>query len=143
MTRLYFGIENLNLTAGQKNTLISGLQGLGDNAADNPSHRNHWRVRLDNDAIIFEANFDENLLTIAAIKSRLATIFSVAVGTISHSTSDNAYGKVITFTHSAQQKLRMIAFGMSAGGAWGTWDSSNAAARAYLAVNSAAWDGEA
>jgi hypothetical protein len=139
MTRLYYGIENLNLTAPQKSTLITGLQSLGDNAHANPAHRNHWRVRNDNDAVIFEANFDESTLTIAAIKARLAAIFSVAVGTISHNTSQNAtYGLIITFTHSAQQKLRMVVFGMT-GGVWGTLEQSRTAAQAYLAANAAAW----
>jgi hypothetical protein len=137
---LYFGIENLNLTAPQKATFIEALQGLGqNNSGDKPNEKNHWRVRLDNDAVIFEALFDESNLTIAAIKARLATIFGVAVGTISHSTSQNAtYGLIVTFPHSAQNKTRMVAFGNN-GSAWGTIAQSRAAAQAYLAANAAAW----
>lgn len=137
---LYFGIENLNLTAPQKATLVAELQGLGQaNNGAAPNLRNHWRVRLDNDAVIFEALFDESHLAIPAIKARLATIFGVAVGTISHSTSQNAtYGLIVTFTHSAQAKLRMVAFGHN-GTAWGTTAQSRAAAQAYLAANAAAW----
>ncbi len=140
MTRLYFGIENINLTAPQKQSLIDGLKTLEDNANNNPCNRNHWRLRLDNDAIIFEANFDESQLTIAAIKSRLATIFGVAVGTISHSTSQNAtYGLIVTFIHSAQNKIRMVAFGHN-GTNWATVEQSRTAAQAYLAANSVAWE---
>lgn len=137
---LYFGIENLNLTAPQKATFIEALQGLGqNNSGDKPNEKNHWRVRLDNDAVIFEALFSEDNLTIAAIKQRLATIFGVAVGTISHSTSQNAtYGLIVTFIHSAQNKVRMVAFGNN-GSAWGTWAQSNQAVRDYLAANAAAW----
>jgi hypothetical protein len=136
--RCYFGIENINLTNPQRLTLITGLQALGDNTSANPCNRNHWRIRTDNNAVIFEALFDEDNLTIDAIKQRLATIFGVAVGTISHSTSQNAtYGLIVTFTHSAQAKIRMVAFGYN--GSWRTWAESNAAARAYLAANAAAW----
>lgn len=137
--KCYFGIENLNLTNPQRTTIINGLQAIGVNNADpQPANRNHWRVRSDNNAIIFEALFDEDTLTIAAIKQRLATIFSVTVGTISHSTTQSAYGLVVTFTHSAQQKIRMVAFGHD-GSAWGTWADSNASVRAYLLANAAAW----
>lgn len=139
-THCYFGIENLNLTAQQKNTLIAGLQELGqNNSGDKPNEKNHWRIRPDNNAVMFEALFDSEALTIAAIKARLATIFNVAVGTISHSTSQQSVGLVVTFTHSAQQKLRMVCFGMS-GGQWPEWSVSNQAARDYLIANSAAWE---
>lgn len=137
----YFGIENLNLTNEQRATLVAGLQALGlNNQSPFPHLRNHWRVRPDNNAVIFEADFDENTLTIAAIKARLATIFNVAVGTISHSTNQSAYGLVVTFTHSAQAKMRMVAFGHD--GVWPEWSESHAAAKAYLTTNAAAWNGQ-
>lgn len=137
---LYLGIENLNLTAPQKNTFITAIQGLGQaNNGSAPNLRNHWRVRQDNEAVIFEALFDESQLTIAAIKSRLATIFGVAVGTISHSTQQHAsYGLIVTFTHSAQDKMRMVGFGNN-GSAWQSIEVSRAATLAYLAANAAAW----
>lgn len=137
--RCYFGIENLNLTAQQKNTLITGLQVLGvSNQSQYPNERNHWRVRPDNNAVIFEALFDEDTLTIDAIKQRLATIFNVDMATISHSTSQHAtYGLVVTFIHATQQKLRMVAFGHNGG--WGSHEISHAAADAYLIANAVAW----
>lgn len=139
MTHCYFGIENINLTNGQRNTLVAGLQTLGTSNSDpQPCNRNHWRIRTDNDAAIFEADFDENTLTIAAIKQRLATIFSVAVGTITHSTSQSAYGLVVTFIHGGQNKIRSVAFGHN-GSAWGTYADSKAAVLAYLQANAAAW----
>jgi hypothetical protein len=137
--RCYFGIENLNLTVGQRSTLVTGLQSLGvNNASLQPHERNHWAIRPDNNAIIFDALFDDTTLTIAAIKARLATIFGVAVGTISHTTQQTVYGLVITFTHSAQDKIRMVAFGHN-GTSWGTLAESNAAARTYLIANAVAW----
>jgi hypothetical protein len=140
MTALYFGMESLNLTAGQRQTLVAELQTLGiANNSPFPNLRNHSRVRADNLAVIFEADFNEATITIAAIKARLATIFNVAVGTITHSVIDNAFGKVITFIQGGQNRIRMVCFGMSVAGAWPSWAVSNAAARAYLAANSAAW----
>lgn len=138
--RCYFGIENLNLTTGQKNTLITGLQALGQNNSGNlPNEKNHWRIRPDNNAVIFEALFNEDNLSIDAIKARLAAIFSVAVGTITHSTNQTAYGLVVNFVHGGQNKIRSIAFGMT-GGVWPSWSDSNAAARAYLTANAAQWE---
>jgi hypothetical protein len=137
---LYVGMENLGLNASQKNTFVTAIQGLGQaNDSSQPSQRNHWRVRTDTDAVIFEALFDESNLTINAIKQRLADIFGVAVGSISHSTNQNAtYGLVVTFTYLAVNRLRMVAFGHS-GVAWGTIAQSRAAAHAYLLANAAAW----
>src|SRR5688572_16025858 len=106
--QVYFGIENLNLTNQQRNTLVAGLQQLGHNTSYLTNERNHWRFRLDNQAIIFEALFDENDLTIAAIKQRLANLFNVAVNTISHSTQQTAYGLLVTFIHGGQNKMRML-----------------------------------
>lgn len=136
---LYFGIESLNLTAGQKNTLITGLQSLGDNASASPNRRNHSRIRLDNNAIIFEAAFETDNLTIDAIKQRLATIFNVAVGTITHSTASPGVGFTVTFIQGGQNRIRMISFGMTVAGTWPSWTVSNQAVRDYLIANSAAW----
>lgn len=140
ISRQYFGIENLNLTAPQKQTLIDGLKTIGTAESSNqPCERMHTRIRNDNDAMIFEALVDENSLTMLAIRTRLAAIFGVAVGTISTSTNQVAtIGLVVTFIHSAQNKCRMVAFGHN-GSAWGTTVQSRAAAQAYLATNATAW----
>jgi hypothetical protein len=138
--RVYFGIENLNLTNQQRNTLVAGLQQLGvNNASYHTNERNHWRIRLDNQAIIFEALFDENDLTIAAIKQRLANLFNVDVNTISHTTQQTIYGLLVTFVHGGQNKIRMIAFGHD-GSSWGSWAESNLAVHVYLFNNLLAWE---
>jgi len=136
---VYLGIENLGLTNPQRSTLISGLQALGQaNAGPSPAQRNHWRIRTDNDAAIFEALFDEDTLTIAAIKQRLANIFGVDVSQITHSTSQHGtYGLIVTFVYLATNRLRMVAFGYN--GSWPAVGISRTAAQAYLAANAAAW----
>lgn len=136
---VYFGIENINLTNPQRNTLVSGLQSLGANSSEYPNRRNHWRIRLDNQAIIFEAEFNEDNLTINAIKQRLATIFSVNVATITHDDLPSFdYGQAFRIIRSGTHYINMCCFGMS-GNVWPSWAVSNAAAQAYLIANSTSW----
>lgn len=137
---VYFGIENLNLSPAQRSTLIAALQGLGTaNNSNQPAERNHWRIRLDNDAAFFEAKFDENNIDIAAIKQRLAGIFSVDVATIDHSTQSMSYGLLVTFSRLGTDYLRSIAFGYDGG--WPTWGISRQAVNAYLKANTLEWNG--
>lgn len=139
---VYFGIENLNLTNTQRNQLVAAIQALGaNNNSVQPAERCHWRIRLDNDAAIFEALFDEDTITINSIKQFLANIFNVSAGTISHATQQTAYGLLATFTRNATDYIRMISFGYNGG--WSTWQESNAKVRDYLSDNALAWDGEA
>lgn len=134
---LYFYIENLNLTAGQKQTLVDQLRAIGRRDADaNPHNHNHWRVRLDGDAVIFEGWFDDANLTAVGVRNRLAAIFSVAQTAITYTTTQTAYGPVVTYTYNAQQKLRCGVFG----GLAATWAQSHAAVLAFLAANAAAWE---
>jgi hypothetical protein len=140
----YWGIENIpptGLTAQQKQTLIDGIKTLStNNSSPQPSERMNSRNRLDNDAVIFKALVNEDNLTPLAIRTRLANLFGVALNTITASTNQVAnIGPVITFSHNAVPKIRMVAFGHN-GTNWGTTEQSKAAARAYLAANLAAWE---
>lgn len=136
MTRQYYGVENLGLTAPQRQTLVTALQALGDNSNPNPSRRNHWRIRTDNDAVIFEGLFDDAHWTVQAITNRLATIFGVDPSTIIATTTSTQYGPVVTFARPAgTNRLRLVAFG----GLLAAYNDSHAAAIAYLIANSAAW----
>lgn len=135
---VYFGVENLALSAEQRGTLVSELQALGTaNNSSQPAERNHWRIRPDDEAAIFEAKFDETNIDIAAIKQFLADIFSVAVGTIEHSAQAVSYGLVVTFSRLGTDYLQSIAFGYDAG--WPAWEASRQATVAYLIANAVAW----
>jgi hypothetical protein len=143
-TRQYFGIENIpttGLTAQQKQTLINGLLTIGANEnSPQPCERMHTRVRNDNDAVIFEALVNEDNLTVLAIRTRLANLFSVALNTITTSVNQvPSIGPVTTFSHSGVPKIRMVAFGHN-GTNWGTTAQSKAAALDYLASNAAEWE---
>ena len=139
--RGYFLIENLGLTAPQKQTLVDGLRSLGPGNHPNPSRINHWRTRLDNDAVIFEALFNSDHLTIQAFKNRLAAIFSVPAANITHSASTASYSvgnlsNVVIFRYNSLDELRMILFGTNTG----TYIQSHAEVLGYLFLNLAAWE---
>lgn len=137
---VYFGIENLELNTTQRNTLVAALQALGsNNESVQPAERNHWRIRLDNEAAIFEALFDEDNISIGAMKQFLANIFSVDVSTIDNSTQQTAIGLLVTFSRLGTDYFRTIAFGYDS--EWPAWEVSRKAAVAYLRVNMLEWDG--
>lgn len=142
----YFGIENLALTNAQRNTLVSELGLLGQEDSGACHRRMISRVRLDNQAVIFRAVFDEAQLTPTAIRNRLATIFGVAANTITPTvTTVNLAGittQVVTFTRGGTDYLRCVLFGKSNGG-WPTIQQSGDAARAYHSAHRAEWDGVA
>lgn len=138
MTRQYYGIENLAMTAQQKQMLIDALKLLGDNNSPYPNFRNHTKPRLDGEAVIFEAKFNDSDWTIDALKNRLANIFSVDVSGISASTNQTVYGPVVTFEYNAVNRMRLVAFG----GLLATWSESHDAVLDYLSANSAEWESE-
>ena len=77
MIHLYWAIEDIALTPALRQTLIAALQALGNKGGDRPCHITHWRVRLDNKAILLESLWDEDELTIANMKGRLGALFGV------------------------------------------------------------------
>jgi len=55
VSKLYWYVERINLTNAQWDTLVDGLKALAPNVTrSQPADRNHWRVRLDGNAAIFE-----------------------------------------------------------------------------------------
>ena len=133
----YFYIEVLSLTAQQKQTLVDALKGWGlRNQSIFPNERNHWCVRPDGNALIFEAVFNSDLLTVSSLRSRLAGIFGVNVSTITYTTSTNDYGEIVVFRYNNVDRLRVGVFG----GRLATYQVSRSAAQHYLKDFSSAWD---
>jgi hypothetical protein len=132
----YFYIENLGLNAQHKQTLVAALQSWGlHNNAPNPKDRNHWRVRPDGEAMIFEAVFDANNLTVSSLQARLANLYGVNAAQIGVSTSQNQYGDVATFSYNNVDRLRVGVFaGRQAG-----YAASQAAARQFITDFAGAW----
>lgn len=139
----YIGIENLGLNASQKQSLVAALRQLGNaNNDPQPALRNHWAIRADNEAVIFEALFDDDQWTIAKTKERLGALFGVAVGSINHTTSTLAVGgttsTVVRFTYNSQARLHLVIFGTLTA----DYETSRAAAVAYKIANAAQWGGD-
>jgi hypothetical protein len=135
MSTQYYGIEDLGMTAAQRQTLITALKDLGDNQSKYPNHRNHWRVRPDNQAVIFEGKFNDADWTVESIKNKLANIFNVDPATVGDSQQSTQYGPVVTYSR-AGDKLRLIAFG----GLLASWKDSHDQVLTYLANNHDEWE---
>lgn len=126
---LYFFIEDLGLTAAQRNTLVNQLKALGQRNLDlQPKNRNHWAIRSDNKAIIFEAWWDDAILTAVAIRNRLASIFGVSNTSITYATTNTVYGPYVDYSYQSTPRLRFGVFG----GVAATYEQSHDAASAYL-----------
>ena len=132
----YIGIENIALNNAQRGQLVSALRAIGRQSGSQPAHINHWRPRLDNDAAIFEALFDEDELTAANVKGYIAGVFGVDAGDISHAASNNQYGTSLTLTHGGTDYLRFQLFG----GVGTTWEESRQEVISYLSANQAEWE---
>lgn len=136
--RGYFYIEDLGLTDAQRSTLIDVLKAWGlRNLSIYPNERNHWAVRPDGLAVIFEAVFDADNLTVLWFRTKLAEIFNVPLTSITASTTTTIYGPVATFKYLTVNKLRMGIFG----GLTATWEESHAAALLYLSDYKDLWQG--
>ena len=130
----------MGLTNSQRALLVTELQALGISPNDaSPARRNHWRIRLDNDAAIFEAIYDADNITVAKFKSFLANIFSVGVGDIGNVnttfTWDARVSNIITLDLLGVNKLRVSVFG----GLSATREQSRIEALAFIAVNINEW----
>ncbi len=140
MPHLYFYAENLGLNASQRSTLIAQLKALGNNDHPNPSHRNHWRIRMDGNAVIFHLEIDESMLTPIAIRNRLAAIFGIANTSVTYSSSNVTLAirpsPVVTYRYNSLDRLRFGVFG----GLAASWPESQVEVLAYLAANQAAWE---
>lgn len=139
----YIGIENLGLNDAQRDTLVAAIRTFGRNEGGEPRYRMQPHpVRMDRQAGIFEATFDDSMLTIAAWKTRLAAIFGVNVSTITHTVNTPNFGQhvavVVTFSRLGTDYLRVCLFG----GVNATWEQSRLDVLDYLAESGAAWGAE-
>lgn len=136
---LYLGLENLALTDPQKLLIVDQLKTLGQRNSGLPHVRNHWRVRPDNDALIFEAVWDDANLTALQMRTWLAGIFGVALAQVTSNLTTPTFSvrqsQVLTFTYQSVARLRSVAFG----GVSATREQSRIEALAYLTANAGAW----
>lgn len=134
----YFYIEDLGLTTDQRQTIIDTLKAWGVmNDCPYPNLRNHWAVRPDGLAMIFEAAFDDTKLTATWMQSYLATLFGVKVDKITYTTASTIYGPAVTYKYLTVNKLRLGIFG----GVYATWAVSHEAVLLYLSDYRDLWQG--
>ena len=134
----FIGIEALTMTAANRATLVDALKRLGRQDGPAPCKITHWRTRLDNLAIILEAEWAEDEVTVAALAHRLEALYNLAPSAVSQTVTQTAYGPMVTFKTNTTNRLRLIAFG----GVDASWGESLAAVQQYLAANRAAWETE-
>ena len=143
MQHVYFGIENLALDDAQRAQLVKALRALGPASHPSPARLCHWRTRLDGQAAIFEALFQEENISIEAFKKRLGAIFDISWVTIGHSVGQQTFDvlptAIVTFSRTGVDYLRMAIFGYD-GTTWPEWMQSGDEARAYLALHRDLWD---
>ncbi len=138
----YLAIENLGLNPAQKDALVDRLRGIGQKNGGKANERMQWRPRLDNQAVIFEAVFDDAQLTPASVKQFLASIFGVQASSITHVVGTASFGngttQYATFTRTGVDYLRVAIFG----GVTSTWEESRLEEHAYRLLHLADWEPE-
>jgi hypothetical protein len=137
---VYVMVEDLGLSAGQRSTIVDALKALAPNLdRAQPAERNHWRTRADGRALLLEADFDDATITAAAIRARLAALFSVSASSIGMVTTASTHrtlpSEVVTYSYGGSGRLRLVVFG----GRDASRGESGTEARAFLAANAAGW----
>jgi len=134
--RAYYGVEDLGLTASQRAAIVQAIQALGyDNEHPNPAWRNHWRIRPDNLAVVFEAAWNTEEWTIENVKGYLADAVNVNPNIIDDVLETITYGLMVTFSVAGTAYLRIVAFG----GLGTDYETSHTAVLEYLSDFKDAW----
>lgn len=137
MTRaIYYLLENINLTGAERDAFFALNEQEGaDNESPYPNLRNHWRTRLDDEAMIFEGDFPQ--LNVGRIVSLMNQAIGGNNGFLPDPTGEYGFTAVIrSGPPGAQDLCRFIIFG----GISATWDESHEVVLQYLSDNLAAWE---
>ena len=133
----YFVFENLALSQDDWEELIDRFMQRGSNNSPQPAERNHQRLRLDGQAILFEAKFNEQAVNERAVEGQLASILRVPPPRIDYIVEENG-DKIVTYAVDGVDSLLHTV--LSGEGA--TWDESRMATHAYLFANMNEWEPE-
>ena len=128
----YFAFENLDLSGEDWDDLVQRFKQRGSTDDPQPARRNHWRYRTDEQAIIFEALFNEQAVNENAVRGILTSITGVPPPRIDYETVDN----VTTFAIDSTDALIQRMFGEDDA----IWMESGDECRAYLKANQEDWD---
>jgi len=143
--RGYFAVIRKNVGIGNWSALIALFEAMGQHDSPFPMNNNHWRTRLDGDAVIYESNFDASEVTVAEFKALLAAEFGVPVEDILDTQSSESYAghttQVWTFWYpdldAGHDRFRVERFGNG-----GTWPVSREECVGYLIQYAAEWESE-
>lgn len=124
----------------QRVTLVDWFRDFGrEDDSPYPNRRMHTRVRLDSEAVIFEAVVNEDWLDNDFISAKLADIFDVDPVTITVVVSQNIYGTMGDFQRPAgTSRMRLGIFG----GTNATVEESRSSCVAYLITYNELWENE-
>jgi len=131
----YFVFENLALSQDDWDALVERFRQRGSTTSPQPAERNHQRLRLDEQAIIFEALFNENAVNERAVEGILSSITKIPPSRIDFAIEENG-DKVITYDIDGVPSL--VHTVMANEGA--TWNESRIAILSYIQTNKAEWN---
>ena len=145
MWRGYFVVERLNIGVGNWDALRALFEDMGTHDATLPAYNNHWRTRIDGDAVIYESRFDPDEVSVEQFKQVLADQFEVPVESILNTTEQVDYAGhgttrwVYYYDEITPGEDRFLVerFGMG-----GTWAQSGDECRGYLKAHQEQWESE-
>jgi hypothetical protein len=139
MISLYLGAENIALTQPQKDAFRATLRVIGPATHPQPAELMHWRQRLDTDATLMRAQFQDGDMTTAGLRQLIARALGVPLAQVTAAQSSVTYqttpSLIITMSVSGAPQMRFILF---AGGR-APIQQSNDEAVAYLIANAVDW----
>lgn len=137
----YFVVERQNIGSGNWETLQGLFENMGTHDSQFPMYNNHWRCRLDGDAVICESNFDTDEITVDAFKQLLADTFGVDVADIEDIQSVVLYGDydtavwVYSYPVGGDDRFTVRRFGRG-----GEWVESQNECLGYLVLHETLWE---
>lgn len=143
MKHCYFVVERQNISIANWDVLKALFEAMGQHGSPFPMYNNHWRIRLDGDAVIYESNFDTTEVSVEAFKQLLADEFGVDVSEIEDEQSVVVYGDYETnvwqfiYPIAGQDRFKVERFGRG-----GDWEMSRNECLGYLALFRNEWEAE-
>ena len=137
----YFVVERQSISIENWDALIALFEAMGQHDTSFPMYNNHWRARLDGDAVIYESNFDTTEVSVEAFKQLLADEFGVDVADIEDEQSIVVYGDYETnvwqfiYPIAGQDRFKVERFGHG-----GDWEVSRNECLGYLSLFHNEWD---
>lgn len=132
----YVLVVDIALTLGQRADVLAAFAALSAVEPRRISHLMTMRAALDGSAAIYECRFNENHLSVAAVKNYLAAAVGVDPGIINDDLTQTEYGPEVVFSVAGTDRMAVLLFG----GLGASKDESAVAVRDFMADFEAAWE---